>query len=185
MSRREHFDTGHGMPDHTIVHHGRWYSNTLDPHDTHDFGFHAGTWQSVVDRLSGNWHEEASWADPGDIMPAEVHSYAVPNDLIDTNMWADPMTHDKSQEDRSVEKAPEEVKKSKVLPYKNEFEDPGSTSYLIHPEFVYSGRVKHLGSQIIGDLYIPDEENEGDEPELIWEPTAKNFDPKNLRGGND
>lgn len=183
MSRREHFDTGHGMPDHTIVHHGRWYSNTLNPHDTHDFGFHAGTWQSAVDRLSANQYEESTWADPGDIMNAEVHSYAVPNSLIDQRMWKDPMTSLPSRKTPTVEEAPEDVRKQKVLPYKNEFEDEGSTSFLIHPDLVYSGRVKHLGSQIIASLYVPDDED--GETEVEWHPNSKEFDPKNLSGGND
>ncbi len=177
--RRGHFDAGHGIPDHTVVHHGRWYSNTLDPQDTHESGFHAGTWQSALDRLSGNLDEESSWRDPGDIMNAEVHSYAVPNNLIDQKMWNDPMTRRPSAELTPVDEAPEDVLKQKVLPYENEYEDKGSTSFLIHPDLVFSGRIKHLGRQIIASLYIPEDDSD-DEPELAWHPNAKKFDMNNL-----
>ena len=174
-----------------IAHHSTWLG--IDPHDINsDTSIHAGTQQSAVDRLgealSATVHN--SGLEPGERLVSYLHSYEIPKGLIDRNQHNDPIFNrnsrlrhsntsrkrlknapeyvdsmDYKRSDKGVEGTPKEG--LKVIKYKNEIEDPGSTSYVIPSPLINSGRVKYLGQQFLTYAEIEDGNNAiYDEPDF-------------------
>lgn len=126
-----------------IVYHGTW--SARPPHE-YDQPFHAGTEQSAHDRLfSGEGiPEDRGWE-------RTIHSYEIDTSDVSPKMHSDPHYGDtyeqiwKSKDAPHTRRIPE--RPTKIVKYLNDHEDRGSTSYVIPPEMVESGRVKHLGVQ--------------------------------------
>lgn len=147
------------------VHHSTWIG--LDPHEVnYDTSFHAGTMQAAKDRLRAGLIETINNSDyeEGDILDATIHSYEIPRSSISPKMHMDPDTSSaqvlrhsdtsRKRMPRAPEKIAESSKPQQVVPYKNSYEDRGSTSYVIPSQLVYEGRVKHLGSQFVADYTV-------------------------------
>lgn len=111
-----------------IVYHG-----TFSDEPPHEYGgtFHAGTLWAAEDRLRDA--EEI-----GGI--ATIHGYEISDDAPTSKKgWRDPLSNNR-------DKRVPEYKRNRIYPYVNEWEDSGSTSYVIPTEFV-GKHVKHLGPQ--------------------------------------
>lgn len=118
-----------------IVYHGTFSHNA--PHLVDQPTFHAGTKQSAKERL---WEAEA--LTKGGI--ATVHGYEInENAPMSRSKWSDPHIDERNPHDPLVP----ENETSKIYPYTNEYEDVGSTSYVIPRGFVKSGHVRYLGPQ--------------------------------------
>lgn len=147
------------------AHHSTWIGE--NPHEVnYDTSFHAGTLQAAKDRLRAGLVETLNNSDyeEGDILDAYIHSYEIPRSLISPKMHMDPDTSSarvlrhsatsRKRLSRAPEKVTETSKPQQVIPYKNSFEDKGSTSYVIPSQLVYEGRIKHLGSQFVADYTV-------------------------------
>lgn len=120
-----------------IVYHG-----TFGDKPPHVYGtpFHAGTMSAAYDRI------DAEMSDAGAGLTSEptykIHKYEIlDNAPTSRKMWDDPgdgFTHGPN--------AVPEFNQKRIYPYKNEFEDKGSTSYVIPSNFA-GNHVKHLGIQ--------------------------------------
>lgn len=143
------------------VYHGTWWE-----HQPFKMGssFHAGTERSALDRLPTSLENKLDdYAhESGEALTASVHSYELPRSAINPVLHDDPdpwqsnrtLKHSTSSRKR-LKRAPEYVNKgNQAIAYVNKFEDKGSTSYVIPSELVYSGRVKHLGTQFVDEHIV-------------------------------
>lgn len=126
-----------------IVYHGTW--SKQPPHE-YDQPFHVGTEQAAHDRLSSGEGipDDMGWMQT-------IHSYEIDESDVSPRLYSDPHFGDtykkvwKSKADPHTRRAPD--RPDTMIKYINDHEDRGSTSYIIPPEAVESGKVKHLGVQ--------------------------------------
>lgn len=119
-----------------IVYHGTFAHNA--PHRVDQPAFHAGTYTAAEERL-----HEAEGLFGGGI--ATFHGYEIGEKApMSRSKWSDPHS-----EHVNYDEAPPvpENKSDLVYPYENQFEDVGSTSYVIPRSFVKEGHVRYLGPQ--------------------------------------
>lgn len=122
------------------------YHATHSDEAPHSYGepFHAGTLNAAYDRLedeqSNGMLAEAmldkEWA------TSRIHKYEIADSAPTSRaMWNDPLDEDGD----GLNFVPEYSQK-RIYPYRNRYEDKGSTSYVIPSDFVGT-HVKHLGIQ--------------------------------------
>ena len=143
-----------------VAHHSTWLG--IDPQELNeDSSIHAGTMQSAYDRLSPGLDSTLKDSDyeDGEQMHSYLHSYKIPRNVINPTMHLDPdsrgvLRHSNTSRNR-MKVTPEKIypynnpSDNRVLQYKNEVEDKGSTSYLIPSKLIHDGRVNHLGDQFV------------------------------------
>jgi len=137
------------------AYHSNWLG--IDPHELSQ-DVHAGTKRSAYDRLPEGLSSTIRSSDyyEGEVMDAYLHEYQIPRTLIEPKKRLDPhspylLRHSNVSRTR-LQKTPIygiERDDKKVLQYVNDFEDPGSTSYLIPSGLVENKRIGHLGPQFI------------------------------------
>jgi hypothetical protein len=120
-----------------IVYHG-----TFSDEPPHAYGepFHTGTMSAAYDRVSDEmWNGDGG----GQYEPTyRIHKYEISDNApTSRKTWDDPGDFF----DHGPNPVPEYSQK-RIYPYRNRYEDKGSTSYVIPSNFV-GNHVKHLGIQ--------------------------------------
>jgi hypothetical protein len=120
-----------------IVYHG-----TFSDEPPHVYGnpFHAGTVSAAYDRIHGEIQNAGAGGE--DEATYRIHKYEISDNApTSRKTWDDPgdgFTHGPNDVPQSNQQ--------RVYPYKNRYEDKGSTSYVVPSNFV-GNHVKHLGIQ--------------------------------------
>lgn len=153
-----------------IAHHSSWLG--IDPQELNEeSSFHAGTMKAAYDRLPGGLESTLDDSDyeEGEQMDAYLLTYEIPRGLINPTMHLDPhkdsnkvLRHSETSRKR-LKQAPESLfpyhhpEQNKVIQYKNEFEDAGSTSYVIPSKLVNHNRIKQLSQQFITSVDLDED----------------------------
>lgn len=141
-----------------------------------NYGFHAGTIESALERLAYLQSEREQDWDTGeygsDTEPKRdvyLHAYEIPGNSISLATYEDP--HSSGYGDPYFSEIPEdyvetmqvkETRRDKVNKYINRWEDAGSLSYVIPHNLVRPGVVRYLNTQqfnIHPDDYLLERDN--------------------------
>jgi len=136
----------HGSMDETPPHNDPTSVGLTDRY----FGFHAGTINAALERVGFIAATERETEEEPTF--AYMHAYEIPKNKLSLMTYEDPHNQDYDDLGEVPESYNEamqvkETRPDRVNKYINRWEDKGSMSYVVPPQLVWDGHVKHLSTQ--------------------------------------